>query len=194
MPVGSTETVSVDVRILAATNVDLKTLVKREGFREDLYYRLNVLKIQLPPLRERREDIRALAAFFLNKYALENHKPIQAIEPAALEALVAHSWPGNVRELENAVIQGVVLAPGNLVRLADLPAEVRQSRTAREENGKVFPEGYSLSQSVAAYERQLIEDALDQSGGVQRRAARLLGIRPTTLNEKIKRFGIRLDS
>jgi DNA-binding NtrC family response regulator len=194
MPVGSTETVSVDVRILAATNVDLKTLVKQDGFREDLYYRLNVLKIQLPPLRERREDIRALAAFFLNKYALENHKPIQAFEPAALEALVAHSWPGNVRELENAVIQGVVLAPGNLVRLADLPVEVRQSRTAREENGKVFPEGYSLSQSVATYERQLIEDALDQSGGVQRRAARLLGIRPTTLNEKIKRFGIRIDS
>ncbi len=191
MPVGSTESVSVDVRILAATNVDLKALVERGEFREDLYYRFNVLRVQLPSLRERPEDIGLLADHFLRKYALEHDKRLEGFEPQAMEALAAYHWPGNVRELENAVIQGVVLARGPLLRLGDLPVEIRPGGGEAAPAGRALPEGTGLVEAMAAYERRLISEALDRSGGVQRQAARILGIRPTTLNEKIKRLGLK---
>jgi two-component system response regulator PilR (NtrC family) len=191
MPVGSTESVTVDVRILAATNGDLKALVESGEFREDLYYRLNVLRVQLPALRERLEDIGPLADHFLRKYALEHDKRLEGFEPAALEALAAYHWPGNVRELENAVIQGVVLARGPVLRLADLPAELRSGAEARGPASRPLLEKSTLVEAMAAYERRLIAEAMAQAGGVQRQAARILGVRPTTLNEKIKRLGLK---
>ncbi|MFQ5671123.1 MAG: sigma-54-dependent transcriptional regulator [Acidobacteriota bacterium] len=187
MPVGTNESVSVDVRILAATNVDLKTLVERGDFREDLYYRLNVLKVEIPPLRRRSEDIPLLVNHFVTKYSLENEKQLAGVEPTALAALTEYDWPGNVRELENAIIQAVVLTPGPRLRLEDLPSDLLEG-----EGIKPDPDGERpLPEALAVYERHLIQKALRRAGGVQRRAARLLGIRPTTLSEKIKRLGLR---
>jgi DNA-binding NtrC family response regulator len=197
MPVGSTETVAVDVRILAATNADLLSLVKTGEFREDLFYRLNVLQVEVPPLRRRPEDIQILAEHFLHKYAVENDRDIDGLAPETIAALNAHRWPGNVRELENAIIQAVVLARGPLLLPEDLPPEVRGLSAGREEAAAegspatLLPPGLSLGEAVASYERRLIKEALDRSQGVQRQAARLLGIRPTTLNEKLKRLGLR---
>jgi two-component system NtrC family response regulator len=197
MPVGSTETVAVDVRVLAATNANLMSLVKTGEFREDLFYRLNVLQVEVPPLRRRQEDIQILAEHFLHKYAVENDRDIDGLAPETIAALNAHRWPGNVRELENAIIQAVVLARGPLLLPEDLPPEVRGLSShyggADEEEipGNLLPPGLSLGEALASYERRLIKEALDRASGVQRQAARLLGIRPTTLNEKLKRLGLR---
>ena len=200
MPVGSTETVAVDVRILAATNADLMSLVKTGEFREVLFYRLNVVQVEVPPLRRRQEDIQILAEHFLHKYAVENDRDIDALAPETIAALNAHRWPGNVRELENAIIQAVVLSRGPLLLPEDLPPEVRGlaagESAAGEEEGpeNLLPPGLSLGEAVASYERRLIKEALARSAGVQRQAARLLGIRPTTLNEKLKRLGLRITA
>jgi len=197
MPVGSTETVAVDVRVLAATNADLLSLVKTGEFREDLFYRLNVLQVEVPPLRKRPEDIQILAEHFLHKYAVENDRDIEGLAPETIAALNAHRWPGNVRELENAIIQAVVLSRGPLLLPEDLPPEVlgqavhQVGADAVEGPEILLPPGLSLGEAVASYERRLIKEALDRSAGVQRQAARLLGIRPTTLNEKLKRLGLR---
>jgi DNA-binding NtrC family response regulator len=197
MPVGSTETVQVDVRVLAATNADLMTLVKTGEFREDLFYRLNVLQVEVPPLRRRQEDIQTLAEHFLHKYAVENDRDIDGLAPETIAALNAHRWPGNVRELENAIIQAVVLSRGPLLLPEDLPPEVRGISSVRDgadsavQPENLLPPGLSLGEAVASYERRLIKEALEQAEGVQRQAALLLGIRPTTLNEKLKRLGLR---
>jgi DNA-binding NtrC family response regulator len=193
MPVGSTEMVSVDIRILAATNVDLKLLVENGTFREDLYYRLNVVTIRIPPLRERHEDIGLLASHFLRLHAAENGKPLVGLEPEAMEALMRHPWPGNVRELENAIIQGVVLSSGTRLGLSDLPPEVRGDAPGHPVEALSLAEGVTLAEAMEAYERKMIQEALRDARGVQRQAARRLGIRPTTLNEKIKRLGMRSD-
>src|SRR5439155_27379380 len=123
-PVGSSTTKIVDVRVVAATNVDLREKLATGRFREDLYYRLNVIALNLPPLRERREDVPLLAQHFLRKYARQTGKDVKRISPDALAALSAHAWPGNVRQLENAIERAVVLAPRDEVTLADLPAEI----------------------------------------------------------------------
>jgi DNA-binding NtrC family response regulator len=196
MPVGSTETVSLDVRVLVATNADLLARVKSGEFREDLYYRIKVLQVDVPPLRRRREDIQLLAEHFLQKYSLENGKEIDSLPPETVAVLNAYSWPGNVRELENAIIQGVVMGRGPVLMPEDLPAEVRGGHGGGQASSPVeaddlLPPGLSLGEAVASYERRLIVEALERSGGVQRQAARLLGMRPTTLNEKIKRLGLR---
>jgi DNA-binding NtrC family response regulator len=196
MPVGSTETVSLDVRVLVATNADLLALVKSGEFREDLYYRIKVLQVDVPPLRRRREDIQLLAEHFLEKYSLENGKEMDHLPPETVAVLNAYGWPGNVRELENAIIQGVVMGRGPILLPEDLPVEVRGGTGGNRESQQVevrdlLPPGLSLGEAVASYERRLIVEALDRSGGVQRQAARLLGMRPTTLNEKIKRLGLR---
>jgi len=186
MPVGSTESVSVDVRVLAATNVDLRLLVERGQFREDLFYRLDVLRLLLPPLRERGEDAALLAAHFARRYATEHGKTLEDLEPAALRALTSHPWPGNVRELENAIIRAVVLATGPRLRVEDLPLDVRVEGT-----GAVSRAPLPLAEALATYERDLIRQALQDAGGVQRQAATRLGLRPTTLHEKMKRLGLR---
>ena len=196
MPVGATASLSVDVRIVAATNVDLKTLVERGRFREDLYYRLNVLRVALPPLRDRQEDVRLLAEHFIGKHALENDKPLRGIDTGALEVLMDHPWPGNVRQLENTIVQGVVLSAGTTLTLADLPEEIlaESGKDAARLPDPVLPKGLSLGEAVAATERRLIRAALDQSGGIQRKAAEYLKIKPTTLNEKMKRLGLKAGS
>lgn len=196
MPVGSTEIVSLDVRVLVATNEDLLERVRSGDFREDLYYRINVLQVVVPPLRQRREDIQPLAEHFLEKYSLENCKEMDSLPPETVAVLNAYDWPGNVRELENAIIQGVVMGRGPILMPEDLPVEVRgggglEPASPPPKEGELLPAGLSLGEAVAAYERRLIREALDRSAGVQRQAARLLGMRPTTLNEKIKRLGLR---
>ncbi len=188
-PIGSTEPVRVDVRIIAATNVNLKTLVERAEFREDLYYRLNVITLTLPPLRDRIEDVPLLVEHFLQKFAAENGRAIERFTPEALNRLVRYPWPGNVRELENVIERAVVLCTGREVGLELLPPDVREShQAALDESGGDLPPGVSFNEAVDAYERRLIESALTRAQGVQKKAAELLGLKPTTLNEKLRRF------
>jgi DNA-binding NtrC family response regulator len=191
MRVGSVDTQKVDVRIIAATNVDLKKMVAEGRFRDDLYYRLCVITISIPPLRERREDIPLLAEHFMRLYASENEKPIAGIDPEAYRALLDHDWPGNVRELENALERAVVLCPhGGQIGLSLLPETVLTPD--RGELPIRLPEnGATYKQLVEDYERRLIRTALRRTGGVQKRAAELLKIKPTTLHEIIKRLEIR---
>lgn len=180
--VGGVDSLSVDVRILAATNVDLWEKVKAGRFREDLYYRLNVITIEMPPLRERREDIPLLAMRFLRDFAEENDRPVHGFSSEAMDLLSAYDWPGNVRELENAIERAVVLSTGNEVDAEVLPPALRgpQSslRVPEISNG-----GLDYRQAVADFQKALVQKAMECSGGVQRRAARLLGLSPTTFNE-----------
>jgi len=194
MLLGSTEPIRVDVRIIAATNIDLKTLVERGDFREDLYYRLNVIVLDLPPLRERVEDIPLLAEHFLQKCAAENGKTIERLSLTVMERLVRYPWPGNVRELENVIERAVVLCEGWMVDVDLLPEEMRSapSSTLQPLDGPVLPEGTTLNEAVDRFERELIQATLRRTRGVQKRAAEMLGLKPTTLNEKIKRLKVTL--
>jgi len=193
LPLGAVESVRVDVRIITATNIDLKELVERGQFREDLFYRLNVIVVNLPPLRERREDIPLLADHFLRQFAEENGRAVPEIKQEAMVALTHYSWPGNVRELENLLERAVVLGNGGAIGLDLLPKELHSGEaTVLDLPAKeLISSEFSYAQTVASFERELIEQTLHKAQGVQRRAARLLGIKPTTLNEKIKRLGIR---
>ncbi len=189
MRVGSVETQKADVRIIAATNVDLKKMVSEARFRDDLYYRLCVITISIPPLRERKEDIPLLAEHFVRLYASENGKAISGPEPDALRALLDYDWPGNVRELENAIERAVVLCPGGAIGLELLPETVLQPEGAElpvrlPENGSTYKD------LVEDYERRLVRTALRRTGGIQKRAAELLRMKPTTLHEIIKRLEI----
>jgi len=193
MRLGGVETIKVDVRIVAATNIDLKRAVEEGRFREDLYYRLNVIAVQLPPLRQRKEDISALVHHFVEKYATENGKPVSGVSPDALQALMDYDWPGNVRELENVIERGVVLTTGPQIGRDLIPDHVRTSPSFHVPNLTVPPEGINLRDVILGFERRLIESTLEAVGGVQKEAARLLGLKPTTLNEMIKRHGIVLS-
>ncbi len=188
LPLGALESRSVDVRILAATNEDLKELVAGGRFREDLYYRLNVIAITLPPLRDRLEDVPLLVDHFLARFNEENDKAVDRIAPEVMERLLGYHWPGNVRELENAVERSVVLARDREITLEVLPADL--AAAVRIPEAAALPPGMRFYDAVARYERQLIESALRQADGVQKRAAEILGLKPTTLNEKIKRLQI----
>jgi DNA-binding NtrC family response regulator len=192
MRLGGVDTVKVDVRIVAATNIDLKRAVEEGRFREDLYYRLNVIAIQLPSLRQRKEDIPALAAHFIEKYSKENGKDVKGLTPDALQALMDYDWPGNVRELENVIERGVVLTVDGWIGRDLIPEHVRTARALSMPPVAVPPEGINLREVIASFERRLIESTLDFTGGVQKEAARLLGLKPTTLNEMIKRHNIAL--
>ena len=190
MRVGSVDTQKVDVRIIAATNVDLKKMVAEGRFRDDLYYRLCVITIAIPPLRGRREDIPLLAEHFVRLYASENNKPITGLHPDLMKALLDYDWPGNVRELENAIERAVVLCPGGVIGLELLPETVLQPD--RTEIPVRLPEnGSTYKDLVEDYERRLVRTALRRTGGVQKRAAELLRMKPTTLHEIIKRLEIR---
>ena len=189
MRVGATETQKADVRILAATNSDLKRLVAEGRFREDLYYRLCVIRVTLPSLRERKEDLPLLLDHFLRLYANENHKPISGIEPDALKALYNHHWPGNVRELENAIERSVVLCAGSTIGIDLLPEGVFAPEDASAAIA-IPAEGLSYREAVENFERRLVVSALKRAGGVQKKAAELLKTRPTTLHEIIKRLGL----
>ncbi len=190
MRLGGVETKKVDTRIIAATNIDLQRLVAEGKFREDLYYRLHVIKVELPPLRDRREDIPLLARHFLEKYGAENDKENLVLTVEALDLMVAYDWPGNVRELENVIERAVVLATGPRIGPELIPDAVRTPRPFRMPRFAMPPEGLPFKEVVAAFETQLIERTLAATGGVQKRAAEMLQIKPTTLNEMIKRYDI----
>ncbi len=198
-PLGSNEVVKVDVRILAATNADLRKMVDEKKFREDLYYRLNVININLPTLRDRREDIPALIHHFLDRFCRENEKYLDdqrhtllRIDPEAMQLLMDHAWPGNVRELENVVERAVVLASGPTITVDVLPDYLVQAsgiRTRPSENGKLPPDA-SLFEIVAEFERRTIIESLDRCNGSQTDAAEALRVPLSTLNQKIKRLSI----
>ncbi len=191
MRLGGMETIKVDVRIIAATNVDLKHEVEDGRFREDLFYRLHVIAIHLPSLRDRKEDIPLLVQHFLEKYGIENARPNLEFAPEALDLLMDYDWPGNVRELENVIERATVLTQGPRIGLDLIPEQVRRAPSFQMPHIVMPADGVSLKEVTAAYERQWIESALEAAGGVQKRAAELLKIKPTTLNEMIKRYDIR---
>ena len=191
MRLGGMETIKVDVRIIAATNVDLKQEMEDGRFREDLYYRLHVISIHLPALRERRDDVPLLAQHFLEKYGEENGRKGIEVAPEALDLLMEYDWPGNVRELENVIERAVVLCTGTRIGPELIPEHVRKNPAFQIPHVVMPAAGISLKDVTVAYERQWIESALEAAGGVQKRAAELLRIKPTTLNEMIKRYDIR---
>ncbi len=194
MRLGGVDTVKVDVRIIAATNADLEGAVQQGAFREDLFYRLNVISINLPPLRKRTEDIPLLAQHFLVHYARENERPIREISPRAMEVLLDYHWPGNVRELENVIERAVVLSTSALLDLDLLPMTVRQPEAVGLPPPSLPSNGIAFKDAVSDYERQIIIKALQACGGVQKRAAEMLQVKPTTLHEMMKRLNISSES
>jgi DNA-binding NtrC family response regulator len=186
---GGLENIKVDVRIIAATNVDLQTTVRQGTFREDLYYRLNVIAIKLPPLRERAEDIPLLSEHFLKKYGEENGRNSFSLEPSALKVLMDYDWPGNVRELENVIERAVVLSPGSSIREDLFPKSL--SAPSGEKPVLLAQDGIPLKDKVGNFEKSLILAALEQTDWNQKKAAQMLSVNATTLSEKLKRFKIR---
>jgi DNA-binding NtrC family response regulator len=208
MRLGGTETIKVDVRILAASNMELMQLVRDGRFREDLYHRLNVINILLPPLRDRKEDIPALVELFLKRYSEENGKPLRRFSAAALRLLMDYSWPGNVRELENVVNRGVVLSPQEQMDVDLLPESVRTREIVKgvrlqlsefmapSEGGEGARPGGAPPPSLFAImeevERRIILDMLERTNWNQTEAAERFQIPLSTLNQKIKRLGIEI--
>src|SRR5687768_11597349 len=191
MRLGGMETIKVDVRIIAATNVDLRQMMEEGRFREDLFYRLHVISIHLPPLRDRKDDIPLLSHHFLAKYGDENAKAGLELAPDVLDLLTDYDWPGNVRELENVIERAVVLTSGSKIGVDLIPDHVRKAPNFNIPQFVVPPEGISFKDVITDFEKRLIESTLEAAGGVQKRAAELLHIKPTTLNEMIKRYDIR---
>jgi DNA-binding NtrC family response regulator len=188
--IGGVKTIRADIRVIAATNHDLEELVRLSRFREDLYYRLNVIPIRVPPLRERLTDIPLLVQHFLQEFSQKTSRPLKRLTPAALEVLMGYSWPGNVRELENLLERLVILSEGEVVDVADLPEKFHGHRLAPEE-ARDFPEhGVHLNALVQEFERDLIVRALERSNWVKSQAAQLLHLNRTTLLEKMKKQNI----
>jgi DNA-binding NtrC family response regulator len=186
---GGLESIKVDVRIIAATNTDLQTGVRQGTFRDDLYYRLNVIAIKIPPLRERAEDIPLLSEHFIKKYGEENGRNSFSLEPSALKVLMDYDWPGNVRELENVIERAVVLSPGNSIQADLFPKSLAASLA--EKPASPAQDGASLKERVGDFEKSLILAALERTDWNQKKAAQLLSVNATTLSEKLKRFKIR---
>jgi DNA-binding NtrC family response regulator len=190
MRLGGIETIKVDARIVAATNVDLKTLVEQGRFRADLYYRLNVISVQLPPLRERKEDIPLLVGHFVRKFCDENGKPHCNVSPEVLRLLVEYDWPGNVRELENVIERAVVLSPQGEITV-DLVPEHLTAPTARIKLDEIsILDGQSLFEIVDCFEKKVIVQMLESVNWSQTEAAEKFAVPLSTLNSKVKRLGI----
>lgn len=188
MRVGGTRPIKVDVRVIAATNRDLEAMVKDGRFREDLYYRLNIIPIVIPPLRNRRDDIPALVDYFIAKHVAGSHRPIRGLTPGARNLIMSYSWPGNVRQLESAIERAILLCEGNEIDVEDLPVEIRQEGTsAAAFNFKLPPEGISFDE----VERSLITQAMEQTNWNITRAAKLLGLSFRTLQYRLEKFGIK---
>jgi DNA-binding NtrC family response regulator len=186
IPLGGTKEVSVDVRIMASSNVDLNKEVSTGAFRRDLFYRLNVVRVFLPPLRERREDIPLLAEHFLEKFCAEQKKSVRGFAPEALELFLRHDWPGNVRELENAVEHAVTLCSDDTVQMADLPTCITSPTPDRGLSAIKL----SFRKAKEAFEREYLVDILRANGGNVAKSARMAQIARQNLHEKIKRYGI----
>ena len=189
MRLGGTKTIKVDVRVVVATNLDLEDLIQERRFRQDLFYRLNVIKIELPSLRERKEDIPLLVKHFLDIYSQENNKEIEGVTPDVMEILMSYDWPGNIRELENLIERAVVLTKTKLIARDNLPAFLLSA----PDKGLALTSSsldLNLKENLQAIQKKAILRALKQSNGVQKKAASLLGVKATTLNEMIKRLKI----
>jgi Nif-specific regulatory protein len=186
--VGSNQTIKIDVRVIAATNRNLEDAIKKGTFREDLYYRLNVVTLSLPPLRERKEDIPLLLEYFLKKYSAENKKEVRSLTRESKDLLLQYGYPGNVRELENIIERAVVLCRGEAITSQDLPLNLRESRM--EAALSQARQAHSLPETLETLERQLIISALERNGAVQTRAAEELGISERVLRYKMNKYGI----
>jgi two-component system response regulator PilR (NtrC family) len=187
-PLGSTETIPIDIRVIAATNKNLEEEIEKGRFREDLYYRLNVIKIELPPLRERKEDIAPLAIHFISKYSREMGKDIRGISPKALETLESYHYPGNVRELENIIARSVALETSNVIRQETLPQLVGSKDFI--DLGADLSSGTNLDAVLENVERRFIEKALKSTGGNKTEAAKLLGITLRSLRYRLAKLGL----
>jgi len=204
VPIGGSKGTRVDVRILAATNKDLEKEVAAGRFREDLFYRLNVIRLTLPPLREREGDLALLLRQFINRFAKANGKTIDKISPLAMRALLDHPYPGNIRELENVIQLAVTMAEGETIQFADLPARLQQvgSPQSRPElplaekqqnlstDPDFFSQGVSLDAALEAYEQSILRAALEKSGGVQKKAAEFLGINYRSLRHRLQKYNL----
>ena len=182
---GGTKTHKVDVRLIAATNRDLRAALEEGTFREDLYYRLNVVAIDIPPLREHKDDIPALANFFLEKFSRESGKTINGITPAAMKILIDHYWPGNVRELQNVIERAVTLSAGTTLDAEDIHLDKPRQRTATD-GAATLPEGSTLEQ----WEEEMIREALRKAGGNKSQAARALGLSRNALRYRLSKMGV----
>jgi Nif-specific regulatory protein len=178
------ETIKVNVRVVAATNKDLEEAVRRSEFREDLYYRLNVYGIYLPPLRERKTDIPLLADHFVEKYATANGKDVRRIATSAIDMLMSYHWPGNVRELENCIERAVLVCEGGAIHAHHLPPSLQTA----EVSGTLSRQ--SLKAALAAYEKDLVLDALKSARGNRARAARLLDTTERILGYAVRKYGV----
>jgi two-component system, NtrC family, response regulator HydG len=180
-PLGGVRTLKVEVRIIAATNRDLEAMVREGRFREDLYYRLNVFPLVLPPLRERLEDLPNLAALFLKKYGEKYRRPVKILAPEVLHAFQRYAWPGNIRELENVMERGVIVSTGDTLNLKDLPLALKQ-------RGSWGPSGYESEPELPELEKQLISRTLEKVAGHRQQAAEILGISMEELSLKIRSY------
>jgi len=190
MRLGGTKTIRVDVRIIAATNVDLEDMIRHRAFRDDLFYRLNVIKIDLPPLRHRKEDIPVLVKHFLEIYSRENNKEAVGLANEVWEMLDRYHWPGNIRELENLIERAVVFTKTKIIDRSSLPPFHLAARPPLSSAEPAAAATMNFKEQLQAFQRQVIVDALRRSRGVQKQAAKMLGLKPTTLNEMIKRLGV----
>lgn len=189
-PVGATREVAVDVRVLAATNRNIESDVATGRFRQDLYYRLNVIRLDIPPLRDRREDLAPLVEHFVQRFSAETGKTVTGLTPDAVRVLDRYAFPGNVRELENVIERAVVLSRARLIGLGDLPTELSGLAGAPATNlDELPPEGCDLEAVLGEVERRLLVSALDRSGGVRTHAANLLGITFRSMRYRLKKHG-----
>ena len=188
IPVGGTGAIPVDVRVVAATNRDLEEDIKRGRFRTDLYYRLNVIAIHLPPLRDRREDVPIFVTEFLKKIAQEQGEPPKRLSPEALEAVIVYDWPGNVRELENAIERAVVLGASDMILPEDLPEAVLESGACEPSTPGA---ANSYQEALLEAKRRVIRAALERAGGVFTEAAKLLDIHPNYLHRLVRSLRLR---
>lgn len=188
--VGGTEEITVDIRVVTATNKDLLQEVEKGNFREDLYYRLNVVHLNLPPLRERREDIPLLVAHFSDKLSKDNGLAPKSFTPEALDTLCAYEWPGNIRQLENMVERCIVMVPGDRIEVQDLPPETRDEETQLKSAVDLLPVQLNLADTLDKLEAALIRRALARADFVQVKAAELLGLSKSLLQYKLRKYGI----
>jgi two-component system NtrC family response regulator len=186
--VGGGESIEVDIRVVAATNKNLEEAVAAGEFREDLFYRLNVVRLDMPPLRERREDIPILAAHFLERYAAENAKPFKGFSPEAIDYLTAYEWPGNVRQLQNVIERCVVLASGDIIGVEDLPLEIKDEESQYKSAVDLLPVRINLNETLEKIELALVRRALARSNFVQVKAAEMLGLSKSLLQYKLKKY------